>query len=182
MVPIEAVGRAQSRWTLVLWLFLRALLIQAQLALLAVDPAGPLPADFSPAQAMTLQPDELLRMYKRSQRDPSAPYRALLIVRKDNSVRLRSRVHAARFELSDSQRSDLDEAIRGFDLRTFRKTPRRDRRPPSETGDVDYFLIFRRGRSLVRWSSTQFDFPRPDPIFDCLEVYEYLARPPDPPQ
>lgn len=163
-----------------IWMFLRALIVQAQLALLVSDPAGPLSADFSPTQAMKLQPGELLRMYKRSKRDPSAPYRALLIVRKDNSVTLRSLKHATRVELTAAQRSDLDEAITGFDLRAFRKTPRSDRVPPSEAGDVDYFLIFRRANRLVQWSNTQFDFPRPDPIFDCLEVYEYLARPPDP--
>ena len=157
-----------------LWLFFHALL-----TLLAVDPAGPLPAGFSPTQAMQLQSDESLRMFKRSQRDPSAPYRALLIVRKDNSVTLRSLRHAARFTLNEAQRTDLDEAIAGFDLRAFRKTPRANRKPPSEQGDVDYFVVFRRRGSIVRWSNTQFDFPRPDPIFDCLEVYEYLARPPD---
>jgi len=163
-----------------LWPFLYALLLHAQLALLIVDPAGPLPSDLTPTQAMQLQPAELLRLYKRSKRDPQAPYRALLIVRRDGRVTLRSLKHAARFELSAAQRSDLDDAIQGFDLRAFRKTPRKSPRPPSEEGDVDYFLSFRRGAGLVRWSNTQFDFPRPDPIFDCLEVYEYLARPPDP--
>ena len=53
-----------------LWPFLYALLLHAQLALLIVDPAGPLPSDLTPTQAMQLQPAELLRLYKRSKRDP----------------------------------------------------------------------------------------------------------------
>jgi hypothetical protein len=163
-----------------LWPLLSALILHAQLWLLAVDPAGPLPPDLPPAQAMQLKPEERLRMYKRSRRDPSAPYRSLLIVRRDGGVTLRTLQHAAHFVLSAEQRSDLDDAIRGFDLRAFRKTPRKSPRPPSEEGDVDYFLSFRRGGGLVRWSNTQFEFPRPDPIFDCLEVYEYLARPAEP--
>lgn len=147
------------------------------LLLLAPDPAGPLPPDLSPQAALRMDAGDILRMYKRSLRDPARPYRSLVIVRRDGTVRVRTLIHGARFLLSDGQRSDLDDAVRTFDLRRFTRAPRKSKRPPSAEGDVDYFVTLRRGGRVVSWTNTQYDFPGPDPLFDCLEVYEYLGRP-----
>ena len=135
-----------------------------------------------PEQAVRVCPGERIRMVRISQlKTPSGkqPYRAVLVVRKDDTVAVRTSRHQGEFKLNATQKTDLVEALAS--LMDYRKHLfHRRQRPvhPSDHDGIDFYIEVQDGKSTLRWTNTVYEQPpAPPPLFDVLEVYQYLLKP-----
>lgn len=135
-----------------------------------------------PDKVVQACPGERIRMVRVSQNRSergSQTYRAVLVVRQDDTVEVKTTRHQGQLKLNPAQKLDLEEALASF--LTFRKKLLR-RRPqpmfPSREGGIDFYIDVRSGNGSLRWTNTLYEQPDSiPPLFDVLEVYQYLLRP-----
>lgn len=135
-----------------------------------------------PKAVVHVCPGERIRMVRVSQiTTPSGkkPYRAVLVVRQDDTVAVKTTRHQGEFRLSAEQKNDLRDAldvIRDYRKHMFHRLPRRVH--PSDDGGIDFYIEIQDGKHSLRWSNTQYERPPAVPsLFDVLEVYQYLLSP-----
>lgn len=135
-----------------------------------------------PEKVAHVCPGERIRMVRVSQiqtGSSTTTYRAVLVVRQDDTVEVKTSRHQGQFKLNPAQKQDLEEALASLPFMRKKLLHRRPRPLfPSRHGGIDFYIDVHSGKYSLRWTNTLYE--QPDvipPLFDVLEVYQYLLRP-----
>ena len=139
-----------------------------------------LPSVIKPGAAIKLQKNDVVRMFKTGGHTVEGNYRALIAVRTDGTVIVKTNKWTRELRLDAEQKKDLKDELKRIDYKKLTASINTSGIGPSAADGIDLYISYRKDGKVYKWDNVRYRLPGAILLFDMLDEFQRLATPKDP--